>query len=454
MMTEDRLLPHESGELELPPSWARLTLTDPGWFVPVGVPSFSNRKPYFSTGSIQETGRLPDGEFGFSDRPARANRLGQEWDVLQARMSGSNKPVLVVGPLSGVLFSTGFMQWRPPVSPETLGPWLFYAVQAPEFLSQRDRLASGTTQVALNDGNLAKITIPIAPIAEQRRIVEAIETRFTRLNAAIRALERARANLKRFRASALWSAFGSPSVVSGTRTVHLSEIADIQGGITLGKKRDPSEHTRLVPYLRVANVQRGFVDLSEVKSIEATEEEIRRLRLQPGDVLFNEGGDRDKLGRGWVWEGQISECIHQNHVFRARIRNGMALPRFVSHYGNSVAQKFFWDQGKHTTNMASINRTSLGSLPISIPDIDIQRALLLDIERRLSIADRVAAEIEFGFKRCGRLRESILSSAFGGRLVPQDPNDEPASALLERIKMDHAASSKPRRRARGILAAP
>jgi restriction endonuclease S subunit len=73
-----------------------------------------------------------------------------------------------------------------------------------------------------------------------------------------------------------------------------------------------------VPYLRVANVQRGHIDLSVIKEIDAADSEIGELQLQSGDILLNEGGDIDKLGRGWVWEGQIATCIHQNHVFRAR----------------------------------------------------------------------------------------------------------------------------------------
>ncbi len=91
----------------------------------------------------------------------------------------------------------------------------------------------------------------------------------------------------------------------------------------------------MLPYLRVANVQRGYLDLSEMKEIEATEDEIADLQLREGDVLFNEGGDRDKLGRGWVWRGELPECIHQNHVFRARLHAGVADPKFVSWYGNS-----------------------------------------------------------------------------------------------------------------------
>jgi type I restriction enzyme S subunit len=98
----------------------------------------------------------------------------------------------------------------------------------------------------------------------------------------------------------------------------LGQVCTIKGGITLGKKRSASDRVRQVPYLRVANVQRGRLELDEMKLIAETEDEIDDLRLRAGDVLFNEGGDRDKLGRGWVWEAQVPDCIHQNHVFRAR----------------------------------------------------------------------------------------------------------------------------------------
>ncbi len=202
-IAESSVIPSPS---RLPTTWTTLPLDDSDWFVPVGVAAFTGRKMYFSTGSIQPSAREPEGEFEFANRPTRANRMGRKWDVLQARMAGANKAVIVDESLNNSLFSTGFMQWRPPVAPETLGPWLFYAVQAPDFLAQRDRLASGTTQVALNDGNLSKMTIPVAPQREQRRIVEAIESRLARLDAAVRALERARANLKRYRASVLEAA--------------------------------------------------------------------------------------------------------------------------------------------------------------------------------------------------------------------------------------------------------
>jgi type I restriction enzyme S subunit len=110
-----------------------------------------------------------------------------------------------------------------------------------------------------------------------------------------------------------------PQLPVGWIWVKLDQVADITGGITKGKKHASDTKLRKIPYLRVANVQRGFLDLSEMKTIAATEQDIQKLTLIVGDILFNEGGDRNKLGRGWVWEGKIPECIHQNHVFRARL---------------------------------------------------------------------------------------------------------------------------------------
>ena len=95
------------------------------------------------------------------------------------------------------------------------------------------------------------------------------------------------------------------------KPVALAELADIGSGITKGRKLN-GQATREVRYLAVANVQDRRLDLSYVKTIEATENEISRYRLQKGDLLLTEGGDPDKLGRGTLWASEIVEAIHQN----------------------------------------------------------------------------------------------------------------------------------------------
>lgn len=215
-------------------------------------------------------------------------------------------------------------------------------------------------------------------------------------------------------------------------------VCDVQGGLAKGKHRKPTDVLREVPYLRVANVQRGWLELAEIKTIPATEDEISKLTLQRGDVLFNEGGDRDKLGRGWIWEGQVAECIHQNHVFRARIIDAAIRPRLLSWYGNTKGQDYFFGQGKQTTNLASISLTRLRALPIPLPPLDEQSRIQLEAERLLSSIDAITSQVAASRARSGRMRQSILKWAFEGKLVEQDPNDEPASALLERIKAETA----------------
>ena len=109
-----------------------------------------------------------------------------------------------------------------------------------------------------------------------------------------------------------------PKLPKGWVWARLDAIAELKGGITVDQKR-VIPNSISVPYLRVANVQRGYLDLSEMKEIQVSETDIQELSLKYGDILFTEGGDRDKLGRGWIWENQLQACVHQNHVFRARL---------------------------------------------------------------------------------------------------------------------------------------
>jgi type I restriction enzyme S subunit len=207
-----------------------------------------------------------------------------------------------------------------------------------------------------------------------------------------------------------------PELPEGWAWSRLDSIAALKGGITVDSKRKDST-ARSVPYLRVANVQRGYLDLSEVKFIDAPESDIKELRLQRGDILFNEGGDRDKLGRGWIWDGQLADCIHQNHVFRARLFLSEVSPKLVSWWGNSFGKDYFLREGKQTTNLASINLTKLSAFPVPLPPAAEQHRIVAEVGRRLSIADEIEAQINADARRADRLRQSILALAFKGEII-------------------------------------
>jgi type I restriction enzyme S subunit len=232
---------------------------------------------------------------------------------------------------------------------------------------------------------------------------------------------------------------GVPDLPSTWQWAELGTVAEVVGGVTKDVKREDDPSALETPYLRVANVQRGFLDLETVSTIRVTADKVAQLELRPGDVLFNEGGDRDKLGRGWVWEGQIAGCIHQNHVFRARLVDGIE-PKLVSMWGNTFGRKWFEAHGKQTTNLASLNLKTLRSFPVPVAPEEEQSRILTEVERQLSFVDACERAVDAGLARSAALRRSVLKAAFEGRLVPQDPSDEPALVLLERIRAERAVA--------------
>jgi type I restriction enzyme, S subunit len=233
-----------------------------------------------------------------------------------------------------------------------------------------------------------------------------------------------------------------PELPGGWVWASLDMLGEIASGVAKGTKRSADVEVREVPYLRVANVQRGFLDLSEVKNILATEREIAELALRAGDVLFNEGGDRDKLGRGWVWREEVANCIHQNHVFRMRPYLSEVLPELVSHHGNTFGKTWFQNAGKQTTNLASINMTMLRMFPVPLGPAEEQREVLNQLELQIEHLNRQERAIEVALKQSTIQRQHILRTAFAGQLVSQDPNDEPAGVLLERIRAEGVERAK------------
>lgn len=291
------------------------------------------------------------------------------------------------------------------------------------------------TKAKLNDSLLVA-----PPLIEQRDIARAISAAEEKRHSAIVRLQSARrvvgrlhravlaaacsgrltADWRALRRNETWAETGSttplidaPDEWSWTT---LGEIAAIQGGIQVGAKRRPGEALREVPYLRVANVQRGWLDLKEVKTILATEAKIAALALQPGDIFFNEGGDRDKLGRGWVWEGQLPECIHQNHVFRARLHDPAAQPRFYSWFGNTFGMLYFFDEGKQTVNLASLSKSKLSSLPVPLPEVEEQAEIVRRVDILLSVAHQLAGRIDAATAQVERTQGAVITKAFRGEL--------------------------------------
>ncbi|EDK72561.1 restriction modification system DNA specificity domain [candidate division TM7 genomosp. GTL1] len=199
--------------------------------------------------------------------------------------------------------------------------------------------------------------------------------------------------------------------------VEFGDIAEIKGGITKGRKLRgmPIGET---PYLRVANVQDGYLYLDEIKTINVTAEELRKYSLMNGDILFTEGGDKDKLGRGTIWHGEIELCIHQNHIFRARVDSGQFVPEYISYATKTTrARDYFLSKAKQTTNLASLNMTSLKNLQLPSIPLAQQKEIVESIVTKLSEIKSARKELIVAHHRSKALRQSILAKAFKGELV-------------------------------------
>jgi type I restriction enzyme S subunit len=203
----------------------------------------------------------------------------------------------------------------------------------------------------------------------------------------------------------------SPHPPSWTR-VRFEDIAVIAGGVTLGRKI-VGRKTISLPYLRVANVKRGEVDLSVVKDITIAEDELERYALCANDLLMTEGGDWDKVGRAAIWKGQIAPCLHQNHIFRARMRSSELLPRwFVEYFNSPDGRSYFESAAKQTTNLASINMRQVRSCPIPLPPLAEQRRIVAKVDQLMALVDQWESQLA-----AARITSDLLLSALVAELT-------------------------------------
>ncbi len=340
----------------------------------------------------------------------------------------------------------------------------------------------------------------------------AIEEQFARLDAGVAALERTRANLKRYRASVLKAAVegklteewreehpdvvdasallerilqerharweeaqlaryagkgqnppknwrskykeppapdtaGLPELPEGWMWASTVQLGEVIGGLT--KNQERASYPTKLPYLSVANVYANELRLDQVGEIGVREEELTRALLEDGDLLVVEGnGSPDQIGRVAVWNGSIAPCVHQNHLIKVRFSLNK-LGKYTLYWLLSTAgREYIRRVASSTSGLYTLSITKVQALPVPLPPLAEQEEIVAEVERRLSVIEEVQAQVEAGLKRAARLRQSVLKRAFEGKLVPQDPSDEPASVLLERIREERAAQKEPRKNPR------
>ena len=367
-------------------------------------------------------------------------------------------------------------------------------------------MAGGVGQMRVPGAFLKAVRIPIPPPAEQARIVRALGELFTGLDEGVAALDRVRDKLKLYRASVLKAAVegaltadwraqhphaepatellerilverrrrweegqlrnfeqkgrtppknrkakykepvspdttGLPPLPDGWCWASFDQIGDIQGGLQKSPARTPRNNH--YPYFRVANVQRGSLELSKLSRFELTLDELEKLRLNMGDILIVEGnGSRSEIGRCVMWLGEVPDCVHQNHIIRVRPFDGL-ISNYLDIFLNSpTGQSAIQHVASSTSGLYTLSIGKIKRLPLVLPSLIEEEAIVEAVEVQLSIIDRLEADLAAKLKSVQGLRQSILKQAFTGKLVPQNPNDEPASELLKRIAVEREARAQ------------
>ncbi|MGP1681297.1 MAG: restriction endonuclease subunit S [Giesbergeria sp.] len=339
-----------------------------------------------------------------SEAPSRARKLIRQGDVLVSTVRPNlNAVALVPASLDGAVASTGFCVLR--ANSRALPEYLLYFVRSRGFVESLCTLVAGAMYPAVSDSQVLDQQLPLPPLPEQRRIVDLL----SRAEGIVRLRREAEKKAAELIPALFNDMFGDPATnPKGWPLETLESAAKIISGATKGRRFDPSEAVEL-PYMRVANVKDGYLDLAEIKTIAVKRGEIEKYRLLPGDLLLTEGGDPDKLGRGALWAGEIETCLHQNHIYKVRADRSKVLPEYLCELvGSRYGKAYFLQVAKKTTGIATINRTQLGRFPVVVPPLSRQ----VDFCEKLSGIRSIQSQQSTATAKAQATFDALLADAF------------------------------------------
>lgn len=348
-------------------------------------------------------------------------------------------------------------------------------MQSPEAQNYFKAVARGVAVKGVNIGDLRKLPVPVAPVAEQERIVAAIEEASSKLDAGEAGLRTVRQLLKRMRdavlaaavtgrivpqdptdtpATKLLAGLGvrllhdlAPGLPDSWEAVPLWQVAEVR----LGRQRSPQRATgpRMRPYLRAANVGWDGLRLDDVKEMSFTEAESVTFEMAYGDLLLSEAsGSPGEVGKPAQYRNDIpGGCCFQNTLIRVRLKAGLS-PDYYEHFFRHEARIGRFASGSRGVGIHHLGQKALKEWLVTVPPPEEQERIVVEIDRQFSFLNACESAVATGLTRSAALRRSVLKAAFEGKLVPQNPSDQQASVLLERIRQQRAAAPKAARRSR------
>ncbi|XUU60269.1 restriction endonuclease subunit S [Erythrobacter sp. HA6-11] len=308
--------------------------------------------------------------------------------------------------------------------------------------------ANGSGRMTLPLAQTKKFPIPIPPTAEQQRIVEKIETLFAELDKGEEALRAVQKLLVRYRQSVLKAA------VTGTLTRQSAAnwkpvvLGDLLEDIRYGTAKKCLPDVQGTAVLRIPNVVGGAIDLSDLKFAELTDKELGKLALREGDVLIvRSNGSANLVGRGAIVTPDAVGMAYAGYLIRLRLDRQRIHPAFLHIVLNSPSVRARIErQAKSTSGVHNLNSAETKAIAFDLPDIDTQATIVEAVEEAMARIEQGEAWCETELQRSAALRQSILKDAFSGKLVQQDPSDEPAEKLLQRIRASRADKPRAKRK--------
>ena len=411
-------------ENNLPKGWEVKKLVDHVPVIKTGVERFDGEKSYYSTGSISDKEMIPEGKFTFRDRPARANRLVLEKDVVQARMRETQKAVLVGKKLKDSLLSTGFLQFRPEDNGYN-SRLFYYYLRSDRFLKQRDEYATGSTQVALTDEGAEKIDLVIPPQEQQKSIADKLDILLAKVGDVQFRLDKIPTILGRFRQSILAAAFSGELTKEWRKKNKVNvnwqeiELGGVLANLKYGTATKCSREKKKHPVLRIPNVVQGYIELNDLKYADLDKKEYESLSLEIGDILLiRSNGSVSLVGRTALVTEKEKGMAYAGYLIRLRVNKDLIIPEFLQYQFQSYAMRLQIElPARSTSGVNNINGEEVKNLQISLPSLDEQKEVIRRLQASFAFLEKNEQEFNKAKNYTDKLEQSILAKAFRGELV-------------------------------------